>query len=158
MRSAGTMAQEFLLLVMRFSPALGANPGEDGMVTGDRESALLFRDVPRYQRNRHIDVDQQTARFTKDVIVTIGPGIISTRLIRKRQFLDHSVPGKQMQRSIDGAIGDPGIALAHALENLAGSQVAVSLLHDQADRLPLCCLSKRRFHRVAASLDQHDAS
>jgi hypothetical protein len=152
------MAQEFLLLVMRFSTALGANPGEDSMVTGDRESALLFRDVPRYQRNRHIDVNQQTARFTKDVIMAIGPGIISTRLIRKRQFLDHSVPGKQMQCSIDRAIGDPGIALAHALENLSGSQVAISLLHDQADHLPLCCLAKRRFHRSTASLHQHDAS
>jgi hypothetical protein len=152
------MAQEVLLLVMRFSPALGANPGEDGMVTGDRESALLLRDVPRNQRNRHIDVDQQTARFTKDVIVAIGPGIISARLIRKRQFLDHSVLGEQVQRSIDGAIGDPGVALAHTLENLAGSQVAVSLLHDQADRLPLCCLTKRRFHRRAASLDQQNAS
>ena len=158
MRSAGAMAQEFLLLVMRFSTALGANPGEDSMVTGDRESALLFRDVPRYQRDWHIDVDQQTARFTKDVIVAIGPGIISARLIRKRQFLDHSVLGEQVQRSIDRAIGDPGVALAHALENLAGSQVAVSLLHDQADRLPLCCLTKRRFHRVTAPLHQHAAS
>ena len=51
------MTQEFLLLVMRFSPALGANPGEDGMVTGDRKSALLLRDVPRNQRDRHIDID-----------------------------------------------------------------------------------------------------
>ena len=152
------MAQEFLLLVMRFSPALGANPGEDGMVTGDRESALLFRDMPRDERDRHINVDQQTTRFTKDVIVAIGPSIISARLIRKRQFLDHSVLGKQMQCSVDRAIGNPGVTLAHALEYLAGSQVAVSLLHDQADRLPLRCLTKRRFHRRAASLDQHDAS
>ena len=128
------------------------------MVTGDRESALLLRDMPRYQRHRHININQQTARFTKDVIVAIGPGIISARLIRKRQFLDHSVPGEQMQRSIDCAIGDPWVALAHALENLARGQVAVSLLHNQADRLPLCCLTKRRFHRVAASLDQQNAS
>jgi len=152
------MAQEFLLLVMRFSPALGANPGEDGMVTGNREAALLFRNVPRDQRNRHININQQTTRFTKNVVVAISPGIISARLIRERQFLDHSVLGEQVQRSIDRAIGDPGVAPAHALENLAGSQVAVSLLHDQADRLPLCCLPKRRFHRFAASLHQPDAS
>ena len=128
------------------------------MVTGDRESTLLLRNVPGDQRHWHINVDEQAARFTKNVIVAIGPGIISARLIRERQFLDHSVPGEQVQRSIDRAIGDPRVALAHAFENLAGSQVAISLLHNQADRLPLCCLTKRRFHRVAASLDQHDAS
>jgi len=122
------------------------------MVAGDRKAALLFRDVPRDQRNRHIDVNQQTARFTRDVIVTIGPSIISARLIRKRQLLDHSVPGKQMQRSIDRAIGNPGVTLAHALENLACGQVTISLLHDQADRLSLCCLTKRRFHRLTAPL------
>jgi len=72
------MAQMLLLLVMRFSPAYRANPGEDGMVTGDRKAALLFRDVPCNERYRHVDVDQQTARLAKNVIVAIGPGIVST--------------------------------------------------------------------------------
>jgi cation diffusion facilitator family transporter len=54
-------------------------------------------------------------------------------------------------------VSDPGVALAHTLEYLASGQVAISLLHDQADRLPLCCLTKRRFHRVTAPLHQHAA-
>ena len=153
-----TAPELVLLLVVRFPPAFRTGARKDGVMTGDREPALLFGDVPRDQRHWHIDIEQQTAAFARHMVVAIGPGIVATGLIGEGELLDQTMLGEEMQRSINRAIGDPGIALAHALEDFASRQVAVSLLNNAANHFPLCGFAKRRFHRSTALLNRQRAS
>ena len=72
------------------------------------ESALLLGDVPRDQRHRHIDIDQHAAAGAMDVIVALDAVVVAAGLVGEGQLLDQAVLGEQMQRAIDGAVGDRG--------------------------------------------------
>ena len=119
------------------APALGANPGENGVVVRDREAALLFRHMPGDQRYRHIDIDQEAASRAIDMIVTIDTGIVTARLVCEAELLNLAVPRQQVQRPVDGAVSDARIALAHPFENLTGREVRFRLLHDRENHRPL---------------------
>ena len=84
-------------------------------MAGDREFGLLFGHVPRHQRDRHVHVDDDAAAGAVDVIVTLDALVEPARLVGERQFLDQAVLGQQVQRAVDGAVGDRRIPAADAL-------------------------------------------
>jgi hypothetical protein len=94
-------------------------------MAADVETALLCGHVQRHQGDRDIDVEKHSTLQAMHMIVPFDTPIVPACLIRECQFLDQSVLREQMQRAIDRAVGDAGIAPSHALENLAGGQVSL---------------------------------
>jgi len=112
------------------------------VVTVDVETTLLRRHVQRHQGDRDIDVEEHAALQTVHVVVPFNTPVVPTCLVRERQLLDQPVLGEQVQRPVDRAVGDAGIAPSHALEDLARGQVALRLTHLVEDFRPLCCVSE----------------
>ncbi len=95
------------------------------MVTADVESALFRRDMKRHQGDRDVDVEEHSALQAMHVVVPFDTPVVPACLVRERQFLDQPVLREQVERPVDRAIRDAGIAPSHALENLARGQVAL---------------------------------
>ena len=119
------------------------------------EPALLRGDVPRDQRDRHVDVEQHPAAQAVHVVVPLDAAVVAARLVGEGQLLDQPVLGQQVQRAVDGAVGDLRIAPAHALEDLAGGQVRLRRLdlvedHRPLRRLPVAALTPPRLSVLAA--------
>ncbi len=98
---------------------------EDRMVTGNRELGLLFRDVPRHQRHRHVDIDDDAAIGAVDVVVALDALVEPARLVGERQLLDQSMLGQQVERAVHGAVGNRWVLPPDTLENFARGQVTV---------------------------------
>jgi hypothetical protein len=77
------------------------------------------------QGHRDVNIQQHSAFQAVHVVMPLDTPVVSTRLVRERQLLNETVCRQQVQGSIDRAIGDPGIATAHALEDLASGQVRI---------------------------------
>jgi len=99
-------------------------------MTGDRETAALLGHVPGHQRDRNLHIKNDAAPRAMDVIVAIGATVIPAGLVGEGEFLNFAVQDQQVERSIDGAVGDPGIALADLLEHIARGQVLLGVLND----------------------------
>ncbi len=112
------------------------------MVTADVESALLRRHVQRHQGDRDVDVEEHSALQAVHVIVPFDTPVVPACLIRERQLLDQPVLREQVQRPVDRAVGDAGIAPPHALEDLARGQVALRPAHLVEHFRPLRCVSE----------------
>ena len=83
------------------------------------------------------------------VIVPFDTAVIPACLVRERQLLDQPVLRKEMQSPVNCAIADAWIASTHALEDLAGGQMALRPTHYLEDLRPLCCVSESLAgHRV----------
>ena len=122
--------------------AAGTDAGEDRVVTGDVESALLRGDVARDQGHRDVDVEQHAALQAVHVVVPLDAPVVAAGLVGERQLLDQAVLRQQVQRAIDRAVGDARIAPPHALEDLARGQVALRPAHLVEHFRPLRCVSK----------------
>jgi len=83
------------------------------------------------------------------VVVPFDTPVVPARLVGEGQLLDLAVLDKQMQGAIDGAVGDGWVPAAHALEDLAGGQVAISRLDLRQDHRSLRCISVRHHLRPA---------
>ena len=112
------------------------------MVTVDVESALFRRDVQRHQGNRDVDVEEHPTLQAVHVIVPFDSPVVSACLVRERQLLDQPVLREEVQRPVNRAVADTWIASSHALEDLAGGQVALRPAHDLEDLSPLCCVTE----------------
>jgi len=101
----------------------GAKPGENRVVTCNRESALLLRDVFRKQGDRNFNVGEDAAPRAVDVIVALGALVEPARLVGERQLLDELMLGKQMECAIHRAVGDRRITPPDPLEDLSRGEV-----------------------------------
>jgi len=118
----------------------------------DVETALFRRHMQCHQGNRDVDVEKDAALQAMHVIVPFDTPVVPACLIRERQLLDQPVLREQVQRPIDRAVGDAGVAPPHALEDLAGGQVAVGPAHLVEHFCALCCVSESfARHRITAS-------
>jgi hypothetical protein len=134
--------------LVSFAPR--AAPGEDRVVTVDVESALFRRDVQRHQGDRDVDVEEHSTLKAVHVIVPFYSPVVPACLIRERQLLDQPVLREEVQRPVNRAVADAWIASSHALEDLAGGQVALRAAHCLEDLSPLCCVSESLpRHRIA---------
>jgi hypothetical protein len=112
------------------------------VVTADVESALLGRDVERHQGDRNVDVQEHSTLQAVHVIVPFDTPVVPARLIRERQFLDQPMLREQVQRAVDRAVSNAGIAPSNALEDLARGQVALRPAHLLEHLRSLRCVSK----------------
>jgi hypothetical protein len=112
------------------------------VVTADVESTLFRRNVQCHQGDRDVDVEEHSAFQAMHVIVPFDTRVVPACLIGERQFLEQPVLRQQVQRPIDRAIGDARVAASHALENLAGGQVALRPTHLVEHFRPLGCISE----------------
>jgi predicted HTH domain antitoxin len=122
--------------------APGTHPGKYRVMTGDVKSALLRRHMPRDQRHRHVDVEQHSTAQAMHVVVPLHAAVVPARLIGKRQLLDQSVLGQQMQRPVYRPIRDPRIAPPHPLEDLTRRQVPLRTPDLLQHLRPLGCVAK----------------
>ena len=108
--------------------------------------------MPREQRMRNIDIDQRPADRAVDVVVLVHPLVEATGLITEWELEDQPALGEQMQRPVDRAVGDTGVAPSHALEDLTRRQMALGLanliehfrpLRGVSESLPGHCITKR---------------
>ncbi len=111
------------------------------MVTIDVESTLFRRHVKRHQGDRNIDVEEYPTLQAVHVIVPFDAPVVAACLIRERQLLDQAVLRQQVERAVDRAVGDAGVAPPYALENLARGQVALRSAHLFEHLRPLGCVS-----------------
>ncbi len=112
------------------------------MVTIDVKSTLFRRDVKRHQGNRDVDVEEHSTLQAVHVIVPFDSPVVPACLIRERQLLDQPVLREEVQRPVNRAVADAWVASSHALEDLAGGQVALRPAHDLKDLSSLCCVSE----------------
>jgi len=108
----------------------------------DVETALFRRHMQCHQGNRDVDVEEHAALQAMHVIVPFDTPVVPTCLIRERQLLDQPVLREQVQRPVDRAIGDAGIAPPYTLENLARRQVTLRLAHLVEHFRPLRCIAE----------------
>jgi hypothetical protein len=111
-------------------------------MTVDIESALFRRHVERHQRDRDVDVEEHAAFQAMHVIVPFDTPVVPTCLIRERQLLDQPMFGQQVQRPIDRAVRDAGVAPSYALKDLARGQVALRPAYLVEHFRPLRCVSE----------------
>ena len=122
------------------------------MVTVDVESALFRRHVQRHQGDRDIDVEEHPTLKAVHVIVSFDSPVVPACLVRERQLLDQPVLREEVQRSVNRAVADAWVTSSHALEDLAGGQVALRPAHYLKDLSPLCCVSESLpGHRITKS-------
>jgi hypothetical protein len=112
------------------------------MVAADVEPALLRRNVKRHQGDRNVDIEEHPALQAVHMIVPFDTPVVAACLIGERQFLDQSVLGEEVQRPVDRAVRDAGVAPSYALENLASGQVALRLPHLIENFSALRCISE----------------
>jgi hypothetical protein len=112
------------------------------VVTIDVESALFCRHVKRHQGDRDIDIEQHPTLKAVHVIVPFNSPVVPACLVRERQLLDQPVLREEVQRPVNRAVADARVASSHALEDLAGGQVALRPAHYLKDLSPLCCVSE----------------
>lgn len=74
------------------------------------------------------------------MIVTVGSTVVPARLIGEGQFLDQPMLDEQMERPVDGAVGQLWIALAYTLEDFARRQVLIRVLDNVENHRALRCL------------------
>ena len=111
-------------------------------MAADVETALLRRHMKRHQRDRDVDVEEHAAVQAVHVIVPFDTPVVPARLVRERQLLYQSVFREQVQRPIDRAVRDAGVAPSYALKDLARSQVALRPAYLVEHFRPLRCVSK----------------
>jgi hypothetical protein len=121
------------------------------VVTGNNEPTPLFGDMAGDQCDRHLDIDEVTARRTEHMIVAISPTIISTCLISKRQFLDQPMLREEVQRAVDRAIGNFRISAANPFEDLASREMPIGCFdlcqnHRPLRRLAVATVECRFLH------------
>lgn len=114
-----------------------ADPGKDGLVSDDREAGLFGRNLAREEHLGHIDIDQLAAGIAADMVVTVGALVEAAGLVPEGELEDQAAFGEEMQRAIDGAIGDRRVASVDTLEDLAGRQVTVGPFDGFKDGGPL---------------------
>ena len=99
------------------------------MVTIDVKPTLLRRDVQRHQGDRDVDVEEHYTLQAVHVVMPLDTPVVPACLVGKGQLLDQPMFRQQVQRAVDRAVGDAGVAPPHALENLARGQVALRQAH-----------------------------
>lgn len=114
-----------------------ADSGKDGLVTNDREAGLFGRDLPGEERLRHIDIDELAAGGTANMVMTVGALVEAAGLVAEWEFEDQAAFGEEMERAVDGAVGDRWIAGVDTLKDLAGRQVTIGPLDGFEDGGPL---------------------
>jgi hypothetical protein len=112
------------------------------VVAADIEPALLGGDVSGDQGYRNVHVQQHSAFKAVDVIMPVDSPVIAARLVGKRQLLDETVRGQQVERSIHRAVANAGVTPAHTLENLARGQMRIGFANLFEDFRPLRCVSE----------------
>lgn len=105
--------------------AIGADAIEHGVVAIDTEPRALFGDVCGHESDRNIYIHDNAALVTVDVVMAIDPFVEAAGLIGEGELLNEPVLGKQVQCSIDGAVGDGGILPTHAFKDLACSEMPI---------------------------------
>jgi hypothetical protein len=81
--------------------------------------------MKRHQGDRDVDVEEHSTLQAVHVVVPFDTPVIPARLVSERQLLDQPVLRQQVQRAVDRAIGDAGIAPSYALENFASGQMTL---------------------------------
>src|SRR5687768_16323822 len=95
-----------------------ARPGKDGLVTDDPEAGLLGRNLAREEHFRHVDIDEDAARCAADVVVAVSALVEAAGLVTEWEFEDQAALSKQVQRAIDGSVGNRWITSMDALKDL----------------------------------------
>jgi hypothetical protein len=103
----------------------------------DREPALFLGDVPSHQGLGNFDIENDAARGAMDVIVTIGASVIPAGFIGEGELLDLAVLNEQVERAINRAVGDAGIATTDLLEHFTGGEVVLGVFDNVEHQSPL---------------------
>jgi hypothetical protein len=109
-------------------PARLAETVEDGVVTGDFESRLLFGYMGSHQGDRNIDIVNEAATLTMNVVVAVGTLVEAAGLIGEREFLDQVMLRQEVKRAVNGAIRDGRVPAPDTLEDLTGGKMPLRVL------------------------------
>ena len=112
------------------------------MVATDVESALFRRDVQRHQGDRDVDVEEHSTLQAVHVVVPFDTPVVAACLVGEGQFLDQPMFRQQVQRAVDGAVGDARVAPPYALEDFARGQVTLGQAYLVEHFCALRCISK----------------
>ncbi len=107
----------------------------------DAKARLILGDMLREQCCRYIDIDQHTAVGAANVVVPVCTLVKAAGFIPKRKLKDNPALGEQVQRPVDGPVGDRRVTLVNTLEDFAGGEVTVSG--------PNCLQNRRSLRRHA---------
>lgn len=111
---------------------------ENRVVIVNREAGLLLGNVSREEGDWHVGVEQQSTVDALDVVMPVNALIEPAGLIRKGKLLDHVVVSKNVQRPVNGPVGQLRILAPDPLENLARGQMAFSRLDLVQNHRSLC--------------------
>ncbi len=103
--------------------ALGTDALKDSLVTIDHEAGLLLGNLASDNGTGNVYIVQAPTLMTMNVVVPVDPSVESACLVSKREFLDETAFGKQMQRPVDGAVGHTRISFPDTLVDLACGHV-----------------------------------
>ncbi len=94
-------------------------------MTADTESRLVFGHVLCEQRGRHVDIKQDTALGTADMVVSIGALVEAAGLVAEWELQDQPALGEQVQRPVDSSVRDRRITSVDTFEDLPRGEMTV---------------------------------